>query len=193
MASQRTLGLLFIGIGGALLIVLTTDVGGEIFVGFRGLGFLGAYAATRSYGLLIPGGILTGLGTGLIIESQGGPSGSVVLGLGCGFLAIATIDRLVSSADGVWWWPLIPGAVLVTVGASNLTGIPNLGRYLVPAGLILIGVLLLLRKPGAGGTTETMGRPCGTRRTGRVRCSHPSTARGRGAVRRRRPAARGSA
>jgi hypothetical protein len=150
MASQRTLGLLFIGIGGALLIVLTTDVDGEIFVGFLGLGFLGAYAATRSYWLLIPGGILTGLGTGLIIESQGGPSGSVVLGLGCGFLAIATIDRLVSSADRVWWWPLIPGAVLVTVGASNLTGIPNLGRYLVPAGLILIGVLLLLRKPGAG-------------------------------------------
>jgi hypothetical protein len=156
MTSQRTLGLLLVAIGAALLIVLTTDVGGEVIVGFLGLGFLAAYLSTRTYGFLVPGGILTGLGAGLVIESQGGPGGSVVLGLGCGFLAIALIDRLVSDSSGVWWWPLIPGGVLVTVGASNLTGVPNLGRYLVPAALILIGVALLLRRPtSSGDETET--------------------------------------
>lgn len=151
MASQRILGLLLIAIGAALLIMLTTDVGGEVVVGFLGLGFLAAYAATRTYGFLVPGGILTGLGAGLVVESQGGPGGSVVLGLGCGFLAIALIDRLVSSSDGVWWWPLIPGGVLVVAGASSLTGVPNLEVYLVPAALIVIGAALLLRRPRSDG------------------------------------------
>ncbi len=151
MTSQRILGLLLIAIGAALLLVFTTDVGGEVVVGFLGLGFLAAYAMTRTYGFLVPGGILTGLGAGLVIESQVGPRGWAVFGLGCGFLVIAVIDRLVSTPGGVWWWPLIPGGILVVAGASNLTGVPNLERYLVPAALIIIGVALLLRRPSSDG------------------------------------------
>lgn len=74
-----------------------------------------------------------------------------MFGLGCGFLAIAVVDRLVSASGGVWWWPLIPGGVLVVTGASSLTGVPNLERYLVPAALIIIGAALLLRRPSSDG------------------------------------------
>lgn len=149
MTSQRILGLLLIAIGGALLIVLTTDVGGEVVVVFLGLGFLVAYLPTRTYGFLVPGGILTGLGAGMVAASQGGPGVSVPLGLGCGFLAIALIDRLVGASGGVWWWPLIPGGILVTGSVSNLSGVPNLERYVVPGVLIIIGVALLVRRPTA--------------------------------------------
>lgn len=148
MRSTRTAGLILIALGVALLIALTTDVGGESVIGFLGLAFLVAYATSRAYGYLVPGGILTGLGAGLVIESLGGPSASVLLGLGGGFLAIALIHRLVGTAGSGWWWPLIPGGVLTVVGASNLPGTPNLGRYLIPIALIAIGGLLLFRRSG---------------------------------------------
>jgi hypothetical protein len=54
-----------IAIGLGLLAVILTDVGGEVFLGAVGLGFLIAYAATRNYGLLIPGAIITGLALGI--------------------------------------------------------------------------------------------------------------------------------
>ena len=145
MGPSRVLGLLLIALGAALLVAMTTGIGGEIVVLMLGGGFLIAYVATRSYGLLIPGAILTGLGTGIVVTSQGGPDEAVVLGLGAGFLAIAVVDVVVDGARGGWWWPLIPGGVLTTVGASTLVGAQHIGRYVVPAVLIVIGVALLLR------------------------------------------------
>jgi hypothetical protein len=148
MAPNRILGLLLIGIGGALLVVVTTDVGGELVVAVIGVAFLVAYAATRAYGLLIPGAILTGLGTGIVAATLGGPDALVVLGLGLGFITIAVVDVLQGAQGGAWWWPLIPGGILTTVGASELVGVADIGRYVVPAILILIGIGLLARRPG---------------------------------------------
>jgi hypothetical protein len=146
MAANRVLGLLLIGLGGVLLLAVTTDIGGEVVVGFIGVAFLVAYASTRTYGFLVPGGILTGLGTGLVLQSLGVRGDIVVLGLGLGFLAIAVIDQLFTSARSGWWWPLIPGAVLLLISVGSVTGLPDLGRYLVPAALILLGAVLLLRR-----------------------------------------------
>jgi hypothetical protein len=146
MAPNRVLGLLLIGLGAFLAVILLTDLGGEVIVISVGLVFLAAYAATRTYGLLIPGGIVTGLGAGILIESAGGPSGSVVLGLGAGFLAIALIDVLVSPGREAWWWPLIPGGILTLVGASDTAGWEDTGAFVVPAVLIVVGVLILLRR-----------------------------------------------
>jgi hypothetical protein len=146
MAPNRTLGLLLIAIGSALLLVMATDLGGEVFVLLIGAGFLGAYALTSAYGFLVPGGILTGLGTGILVESWGGPSEAVTLGLGTGFLAIAVIDRLRGSTGSGWWWPLIPGSILTITAASTVTGLRDLGSYLLPAALIVVGALLLVRR-----------------------------------------------
>ncbi|MFP4635419.1 MAG: hypothetical protein ACLFRD_06130 [Nitriliruptoraceae bacterium] len=148
MASNRVFGLILIAIGTALLLILTTDVGGEVIVGLLGIGFLIAYAFTRSYGYLVPGSILTGLGAGLVVAAQDGPDEAVVLGLGLGFLAIAVVNRGLGEAKAGWWWPLIPGGVLVIVGVSTLMGTLDLGRFVVPIALIVVGALLLLRGGG---------------------------------------------
>ncbi|TVP71274.1 MAG: hypothetical protein EA340_04850 [Nitriliruptor sp.] len=148
MATNRVLGLLLIGLGGVLLLAATTNIGGEVVVGFIGVAFLVAYATTRTYGFLIPGGILTGLGTGLVLESLGVRGDIVVLGLGLGFVAIAVVDQLVSPGRPGWWWPFIPGGVLLLASAGSVTGLPHLGRYLVPGLLILAGAALLLRRGG---------------------------------------------
>ena len=148
MATNRVLGLLLIGLGGVLLLEATTDIGGEVVVGFIGVAFLVAYAITRTYGFLIPGAILTGLGTGLVLQSLGIRGDIVPLGLGLGFIMIAVVDQLVSPGRSGWWWPFIPGGVLLLGSVGSVTGLPHLGRYLVPALLILAGAALLLRRGG---------------------------------------------
>ena len=157
MPGSRLLGLLLIVLGAALLLVLTTGVGGEVLVGLLGVGFLAAYGATRNYGFLVPGGILTGLGAGIIIASRGGPDEAVVLGLGTGFLAIAVVSVLAGASGPGWWWPLIPGGVLAVVGAAGLTGLEDLPAYLVPAALIVLGLVLLLRRGGSPSAEKDAG------------------------------------
>jgi hypothetical protein len=159
MAPNRTLGLLLIAIGSALLLVMATDLGGEVFVLLIGGGFLGAYVLTRAYGFLVPGGILTGLGAGILVESWGGPNEAVTLGLGTGFLAIAVIDRLRGSTGSGWWWPLIPGSILTITAASTVTGLRDLGSYLLPAALIVVGAFLLVRRGEAAAGRTASGGP----------------------------------
>jgi hypothetical protein len=147
MTADRVLGLVFVALGAALFVVLTTGLGGEVFVALVGLGFLVAYVATRLYGLLIPGGILTGLGVGIVVAAQGGPGEAVVLGLGTGFLAIAVVDQIVAGSRPGWWWPLIPGGVLTLVGASGIQALQGAARFALPVLLVVIGILLLVRRP----------------------------------------------
>lgn len=141
---RRLTGLLLIAGGLLWALVATTDLDATVLVPGAGFAFVVAYLATRSYGLLIPGGILSGLGVGLVVAAQGGPDDAVVLGLGLGFVAIWVIDRMLSD-HGAAWWPLIPGGILTAVGASRIAGIRDIGIYLVPAALIAVGVALLLR------------------------------------------------
>lgn len=145
MDANRIVGVVLIGVGAALLLIMTTDVGGEVVFVVLGLGFLLAYASTRLYGLLIPGAILTGLGGGLLAAGQGAPDAAGVLGLGLGFVMIALVDRLRAPGRAGWWWPFIPGGILVVTSLPALTGLPELGPYLVPVALVIVGVLLLVR------------------------------------------------
>jgi hypothetical protein len=129
------------------------DIGGWV-VAAIGLGFLGAFFYTRIYGYLIPGGIMTGLGLGIVAsqsftwsssESEGG---LVVLGLGAGFLSIWAIGSLVQLAQH-HWWPLIPGGILATVGTALLIGggairaLDYWGVILVAIGLVVIARALM--------------------------------------------------
>src|SRR3990172_3060943 len=51
------------------LFEFKTDVGGWIVM-LIGLGFLGPFAFTRQYGFLIPGGVMTGLGAGIVASQN---------------------------------------------------------------------------------------------------------------------------
>lgn len=145
MHDQRRLTGLLLVCGGLLwLLAVTTDLDGAYVVPAIGLGFLAGYVATRRYGLLVPGGIVTGLGAGLVVAASGGPDGAVVLGLGLGFVSIAVLDALLGHGDAAWW-PLIPGGILTVIGGGQLPGIRDTGVYLVPSALVVVGLALLLR------------------------------------------------
>lgn len=148
--------LIVIGLG-VLLSNLTGDRFGGSFIPLAiGLVFLVAYAATRKYGFLVPGGILTGVGAGVLAESLYGVTQSgtfVVIGGGIGFLAIYVLDLIVSG-DGARWWPVVPGALMVLIGTTMLSGNQELTRQLglwSPALLVLLGVWILVRRSRPAG------------------------------------------
>jgi len=143
------LGLILIAIGAVMLIGNFSTLGSEAVVLAIGVVFLVAFALRRLYGFLVPGGILTGLGAGILAQqAAGGNGGPVVLGLGLGFLSIYAIDLATTRAT-LRWWPLIPGTILGVVGVSLLAQsyalAEQVSRYW-PALLVLAGVWLLLTR-----------------------------------------------
>jgi hypothetical protein len=152
MSAERLIGVLLIGFGVLLFLLLQVGVGAEAIPLLIGLGFLTAYGATRNYGLLVPGCILAGLGTGIVVASAGGPGAAPVLGLGLGFLTIAFIDGLVRRRTGWLWWPLIPGGILTLVGLTSVPETRTAFRIVVPAVLVVVGLWLIIgyrrRAPG---------------------------------------------
>lgn len=141
-------GIILIGIGAVVLLgQYFKDIGQFAVLGL-GVVLLVLYALLRTPGALIAGGILTGLGLGILgaVNLQDEPAGAAVLfGLGGGFVgvwAIGTVMREPSTR----LWPLIPGGILLAVGALVLSGAENLENYqwIAPAILIGIGALVLI-------------------------------------------------
>jgi hypothetical protein len=158
-------GLVLIGLGVMFAIVQLTGVGGEAVVAVIGGALLIAYAFTRHYGYLVPGGILTGLGLGIIWQAAvlSDAGGAVLVGLGAGFLTIYLVDLFVRG-NGALWWPIIPGGITLTIGLLLETG--NGGTLegaapLWPIILVVIGGVLLLRQlassPRAGSPPPRQG------------------------------------
>lgn len=146
---SSVLGVILIVLGIVFLIGQRLNVGGEGVVAAIGVAFLTAYAFTRNYGFLVPGGIMTGLGIGIICENRlNGEGAPVLLGLGLGFISIAVID-LARRRTQWGWWPLIPGGILTLIGLMLAAGQVGLLGYIGrwwPAILILIGLYVLLRR-----------------------------------------------
>jgi len=114
---------------------------------------LGLFAVTRAYGVLIPAGIVTGVGTGIVLAARtsGEASGSVfMLSLGAGFLAVWVLGVLFRVREN-HWWPLIPGGILTLSGVA-LAGsgtahalLELLGNWW-PLILIVLGGWLVIRQ-----------------------------------------------
>jgi len=142
-------GVILIAIGVTLFAVQLLNLDGDVIVLVIGLVFAIAYVATRRYGLLIAAGILTGLGTGILLEDFGVMGEPVVLGLGLGFLAIYAGDFLSNGARAPRrWWPLIPGTILTIIAGAESTFGPEGARVIAqgwPILLIAAGAWLLLR------------------------------------------------
>ena len=140
--NQLLPGLILIGLGVVFLLARASALSGWIVLAGLGVIFIIAYLSSRSYGLLIPGCILLGLGLG---EAVGLSS----LGLGLGFIAIFAVDTLVRGRTS-HWWPLIPGVIIAGDAAlnANVAGIGSLRQVAVdwwPVLLILIGAFVLFR------------------------------------------------
>lgn len=142
-------GVILIAVGMTLFAVQLLNLDADVIVLVIGLVFSIAYAATRRYGLLIPAGIMTGLGTGILLEDFGVVGEPVVLGLGLGFLAIYAVDALTSGARAPGrWWPLVPGAILTIIAGAESTFGAEGARVIAqgwPILLIAAGAWLLLR------------------------------------------------
>ena len=117
--------------------------------------FLLAGILGRKYGLLIPGGILAGLGVGtLLVEgpfkylSDQPSSGVFMLAFAAGWLLITLTALLIGR---VMLWPLIPGAFLGLFGIVLLAGETGMRALELfgqgwPIILIAIGLYLVLRR-----------------------------------------------
>lgn len=142
-------GVVLIAIGVTLFAVQLLHLDADVIVLVIGVVFAVGYAASRRYGFLIPAGILTGLGVGIVLEDIGVRGEPVVLGLGLGFLAIYVGDLVSNGARTPGrWWPLVPGVILTVIaGAESTFG--EEGARLIQQGwpviLIAAGAWLLLR------------------------------------------------
>ena len=162
-------GILLI-LGGLFMLMqqfIEIEITGGIFFGVLGLIFILWGATQRKSGLLIPGGILTGMSLGVfLIEDSTALAeyyhgGTFLISLGLGFALIPLLSRLFT--EDRHWWALIVTAGLTLVGsgviimempdAGNLKPIVesifNTSQYLWPIGLMVLGLWIIFKKKEA--------------------------------------------
>lgn len=142
------LGLILIGLGAIFLLDrLVPDIGAYLPL-LVGLGFLAAFLATRAYGFLIPAGIVSGVGAGIVLQRSYPEGGVFLLALGTGFVAIWLIGALFRLREP-HWWPLIPGGILITIGLVDLADEGGRLAELLEVGwpllLVAVGILVIIR------------------------------------------------
>ncbi len=129
---------------------------GILIVPTLGLIFLLWGIIVREVGLLIPGGILGGIGLGIYLN-QGpfsyledtGEAGLFLLSFALGWALITLLSAFIS--DRVHWWPLIPGGVLAVIGGALMAGglalevLSWIGRFW-PLGLVAVGLYLIIKR-----------------------------------------------
>lgn len=137
---------------GALVANLGGGKAGENAIPLAiGVAFMVAYALTRRYGYLVPGGILSGIGAGILAAFLVGATDSgpyAVIGGGLGFVLIYAID-LLASGQRAHWWPVIPGGVMLLVGgglATNNEGLISRVGTWSPLLLVALGVWILVAR-----------------------------------------------
>jgi hypothetical protein len=112
-----------------------------------GLPFLLIYLSDRQHWwALIPAMTMMGIAAGVFLEgigTIGGPAvgGLAVGGISLGFVSIYLIDR-------EQWWALIPGGVMGVLAFFLL--LATAARFVWPAALIALGLLMLRRSLGRG-------------------------------------------
>lgn len=107
--------------------------------------------------MIIPGGILIGIGVGSFLASgpyatlsSKGQGGVIMLSLGGGFLLVTLLTAFLRK---VHWWALIPAAVLAVIGlglvgeSAGWEVMRTLGTAW-PIALIVVGVFLILWRRG---------------------------------------------
>ena len=153
-----TAGLALILIGLAVLAVQFIDTPniGLLILPTLAVIFLAWGLITRTFGLIIPGGILAGIGTGAALmqmtalETQGESEAAIFLLAFAGGWALISLLSVFTS-DRFEWWPLIPGGIIAVVGALLLIGdaglqVLELSQYLWPISLVVIGLAIILRR-----------------------------------------------
>ena len=154
-------------LGGLFMLlnqVVEINLGGGIFFGALGLFFIIWGATTRNAGLLIPGGILTGLSMGVFLVEdinalpEFAQGGAFVISLALGFALITLLTHIFT--DGTHWWALVVAGILALVGSGIvIVEMPHDGllkqvvetaftasQYLWPLVLVGLGLWIIFKK-----------------------------------------------
>jgi hypothetical protein len=154
--------LMLIGIGVFLIAAQVFDIGVLVLLGL-GAAFTLWGILTRAAGLLIPGGILNGIGLGALTIEQllpnldGDAEGGVfLLCFALGWASIALLSAIFTSDRQ--WWALVPATILALIGGAVLGGgiwarALELASDYWPLVLVVIGAWMLLER-GRGETKE---------------------------------------
>jgi hypothetical protein len=152
-------GVLLIMVGLTAMAGQLMDLSGRGYLIMVAIGaaFLVAGLASRQAGLLVPAGILLGLGFGVYLvdrplaglsgEAKGGV---ILLSFALGWFSIAALSALFTSC--AHWWALIPGGIMTLIGGSllatepALAGLTRVTQYAFPMGLIAVGTALILTR-----------------------------------------------
>ncbi|NJN44998.1 MAG: hypothetical protein HC806_09955 [Anaerolineae bacterium] len=149
-------GLAFIALGLLWLAQEFVEIDGFGAIVLPGLAviFLLWGIVTRSGGLLIPGGILAGIGTGVWLMSTlplegSGQAGVFLLSFAGGWGLITLLSAIFT--DETQWWALIPGGIMTLIGGALMAGgvaldILSLAGRFWPVILIVIGISVLLKR-----------------------------------------------
>ena len=118
--------------------------------------FLAWGLITRTFGFIIPGGILAGIGLGAILVQSDLTSQHELMQGGVFMLAFAGGWALITllsvfTTDRLQWWPLIPAGIMAIIGALLLAGeaglkVLELSEYIWPIALIVVGLAIILRR-----------------------------------------------
>lgn len=158
--SERALtGIALILIGVALLLatVFPSVFTGYIVLIAVGLIFIAWSIAAQRAGLMVPGGIIAGIGAGVSLMSKAFPNaggaadlGIMLLCLGAGFTSITVLTRLF--VPPAQTWALVPGIGCLAVGLLIVIGAvtPSMLNALWPLIIIGIGLYLLWRATRRG-------------------------------------------
>ena len=147
-------------VGGGVLILLgivfllgqwLPDAVGMLIPLFIGLMLLFWGVLVRHVGPIIPGGIMTGIGIGVLLTEQFFPTANEAIflfGFASGWVLITVASALFT--DETHWWPLIVAAIMVVVGAAATFGgilltLLSWAGTLWPIALILVGLYLVIR------------------------------------------------
>jgi hypothetical protein len=145
-------GVVLIILGAATLLQRWFDIGSFIVL-LLGLFMLVWGSASRRTGWIIPGGVLTGIGMGILAVE--GPwqfptvdqNGIFLLCFALGWFLIATLTAISTCTQ---WWALIPGGIMTLIGGGIL--VTNRAfrwedfNPVYAVALISIGLFLILRK-----------------------------------------------
>ncbi|MEM8859996.1 MAG: hypothetical protein AAGD96_16830 [Chloroflexota bacterium] len=150
-------GIGLVALGIVFLISQFVNFNGLFFLLLLGLGFIGWGILGRTKGLLIPGGILFGIGLGTVLNEtpfaarlEGDAEGALFLiGFAIGWASITVLTKLFF--NDFQWWPLIPGGIMAVIGLGLLTdgalleSVGSIGRWW-PLILIAIGVSIVWKQ-----------------------------------------------
>ncbi len=119
---QIAAGIILIIFGAASLLQHWLDIGNYVVL-LIGLGMLAWGSVSRRTGWIIPGGVLTGIGLGILAMEghwffpNADSNGVFLVCFALGWIIISVLTALFTCTQ---WWALIPGIIMAVVGSVTL-------------------------------------------------------------------------